>query len=130
MGLQKYRADRQGQTQSDGSVPWFAEWIGGPSLALIRNCDTPFGKRVVYVRGEPDSWFSIPLTSIFPAACQYKGKQVKGYIFATEHGEYKFRAHGWWYCAQCGVGLRERAKDNQVLGKITDNQVLGKIEVK
>lgn len=88
MGLQKYRADIMSQTQSDGSVPWFTKWMGGPSLSLIRNCPTPFGPRTVYVRGEPDSWFSIP------AACVHKRKTITGYITnGNMNGEYVFRAH-------------------------------------
>lgn len=91
MGLQKYRADKQGQTQSDNAVPWYSNWIGGPSLALIRNCPTPYGPRTVYIRGEPDTFFSIP------AACEVRlnGKRItiKGYITTTNHGEYVFRVY-------------------------------------
>jgi len=86
MGLQKYRADKAGEKQSDGAVPWYTHWIGGPSLALIRNCritKLDISPRTVYVRGEPDTMFSIP------AACQYKGKTIKGFI-TVENSEYYF----------------------------------------
>ena len=85
MGLQKFRADTQGQTQSDGSVPYYTVWMGGPSLALIRDCNTPFGKRTVYITNHPDTFFSIP------AACIHKKKRVRGYVYSDQHGEYKFR---------------------------------------
>lgn len=58
MGLQKYRADIKGETQSNGAIPYYTNWIGGPSLALIKNCpiknttiDTGISARTVYVRG-------------------------------------------------------------------------------
>jgi hypothetical protein len=91
MGLQKFRADRAGQKQVNGGTPFYTEWIGGPTLALIRDCkienrDIP--PRTVYVRGEPDTWFSIP------AACKYRGKTVAGYIACDgDTDEYVFRAH-------------------------------------
>lgn len=101
MGLQKYRADKAGYQQQNGGIPWFTNWMGGPSLALIRNCKieracprelvacnchtiTP---RTVYVRGEPDTTFSIP------AACTYKRKTMQGYIALDDNGEYVFRVY-------------------------------------
>jgi len=87
MALQKYRADKAGEKQSNGAIPWFANWMGGPSLALIRNCPIPMGPRTVYVKGEPDTWFSQP------AACRFKGKTITGYITSDDKGEYIFRQH-------------------------------------
>ncbi len=87
MGLQKYRADMAGEKQSNGAIPWLTNWMGGPSLALIRNCPTPFGNRTVYVRGEANTYFSIP------AACVYNRKTITGYITTDDNGEYVFRAH-------------------------------------
>lgn len=89
MGLQKYRADIEGEKQKNGGIPWYTKWVGGPSLALIRNCviqnrDIP--PRTVYIRGEPDTAFSQP------AACCYKGKTITGYV-CSEDGELVFRAH-------------------------------------
>lgn len=72
--LQKYRADEAGVKDSNGAVPYYTNWMGGPTLSLIRNCPTPFGPRTVYIRGEPDTFFSVP------AACKYKGKAVYGWL--------------------------------------------------
>ncbi len=92
MGLQKYRADEQGPTQSDGAIPFYTRWMGGPTLALIRNCRIEnyavIAPRTVYIRGEADTWFSLP------AACTYRGKTVTGYVTSVDSsGEYVFRAH-------------------------------------
>lgn len=90
MGLQKYRADKPGPVQSDGGIPWYTHWIGGPTLALIRQCkieNRGIPPRTVYIRGEPDTWFSVP------AACTYRGKIVTGYVTSAEDGSYVFRAH-------------------------------------
>lgn len=86
MGLQKYRNDLVGEPYPNGSVSCYAKWIGGPSLALIRNCpvetripEPSIEPRTVYIQGEPDSYFSQP------AACKYKGKTLRGYIsFSTD----------------------------------------------
>ena len=92
MGLQKYRADIKGETQTNGSIPFYTKWMGGPSLALIRNCPIKnfrktINPRTVYVRGEPDTAFSQP------AACQYQGKTLRGYITQDDNGEYEFRCY-------------------------------------
>lgn len=90
MGLQKYRADKAGEAQSDGATPWFCEWMGGPTLALIRNAPTEWGPRTVYLTGEPDTFFSIP------AAVTVKGHVVRGYITTDDRSgaaEYVFRPH-------------------------------------
>lgn len=90
MGLQKYRADVKGQEQTDGATPWFANWMGGPTLALVRAVPTPWGPRTVYVTGEADTWFSLP------AACTVKRQKVTGYLTTEERNgvaEYVFRPH-------------------------------------
>lgn len=94
MGLQKYRADIKGETQSNGAIPFYTNWIGGPTLALIKNCpirntviDTGISPRTVYVKGEPDSWSSQP------AACVYKGKTLRGYITTDDNKELEFRCY-------------------------------------
>lgn len=87
MGLQKYRADIAGEKQSNGAQPYYARWMGGPSLALVRECPTPHGPRTVYVRGEADTYFSVP------AACSYNGKVITGYLTTDDKGEYVFRIH-------------------------------------
>jgi hypothetical protein len=84
--LQKFRADEAGELCKNGAVPWYTRWMGGPSLALIRNCPTPFGPRTVYIQGEPDTFFSVP------AACSRKGKRVMGYL-TCEDGEWQFHAY-------------------------------------
>lgn len=90
MGLQKYRADQAGAKQSNGAIPWYSNWMGGPSLALIYNCpiaNSTLTPRTVYVRGEADTFFSIP------AACRYKGKTIRGYITTDDNKEYVFRPY-------------------------------------
>lgn len=83
MGLQKFRADEAGYPDRNKAIPWYTKWIGGPTLALIRNCPTPFGPRTVYIQGEPDTFFSIP------AACSYRRKKVYGYVTCYE-GNWEF----------------------------------------
>ena len=83
MGLQKYRADEAGKKDKNGATPYYTKWMGGPSLALIRDCKTPYGKRTVYIRNEPDTFFTQP------AACRVKDKNVYGYI-THEDDEYVF----------------------------------------
>ena len=78
MGLQKYRADVASPPDAWGQVEWVARWMGGPTLALVRNCVTPWGRRTVYVTGEPDTWFSVP------AACSYKKRRMTGYLTTKE----------------------------------------------
>jgi hypothetical protein len=80
MGLQKYRADRAEPAQPNGAIAWCTHWMGGPSLALVRNCPTPFGPRTVYVRGEADTFFSIP------AACTFRGRTIQGYLTTDDTG--------------------------------------------
>ena len=94
MGLQRYRADIRGETGKNGSTPYYTNWMGGPSLALVRDCpirntviDTGVSARTVYVRGEPDTFFSQP------AACTYKCKTLRGYLTCDENGDYEFRCH-------------------------------------
>jgi hypothetical protein len=82
--MQKYRADRS-ETQSDGSVQWFAEWMGGPTLSKIENCrlENLAGelRRTVYITGEADTYFSIP------AVCRIQGCRVKGYVTGSDDSD-------------------------------------------
>ena len=90
MGLQKYRADKAGEEQRNGGVPYFSKWIGGSSLALIRKCpveNANLSPRTVYALGEPDTFFSIP------AACNFRGQTIRGFITIDDNGEYVFRAY-------------------------------------
>ncbi len=89
MGLQKYRADKRGVTLTNGSTPWFCEWIGGPTLSKIENCpvdDIRIKVRTVYITGEPDTYFTVP------AAFSLKGKRIKGFVSYDEDG-YVFRIY-------------------------------------
>jgi len=94
MGLQKLRADVKGQQHKNGAIPWYANWIGGVSLALVRNCpirntviDDGVSPRTVYIQGEADTFFSIP------AACRYKGKTLRGYLTLDQDQCYEFRCY-------------------------------------
>ncbi len=83
MGIQKYRADEAGTPDANGAVPYYTRWMGGPSLALIRNCPTPFGPRTVYISGEPETYFSQPAKVI------YQKKTISGYIMQKD-GNFAF----------------------------------------
>lgn len=83
MALQRYRADASDPPSPNGSVAWYANWVGGPTLSLIRSCpvdEEGVAPRTVYVTGEPDTFFSMP------AACKVRGKTVKGWIGREESG--------------------------------------------
>jgi hypothetical protein len=93
MGLQRYRAEAPGKQEfPNGAVPWYAYWMGGHTLSLVRNCPTVFGRRTVYALGEPDTYFSIP------AACTFKGRTVEGYLTVGDEG-WEFRAYNdcYWF---------------------------------
>lgn len=91
MGLQKHRADRAGKACANGARPWYADWMGGPSLAKIEACPVEgfphIAPRMAYITKEADTWFSIP------AAIKYKGQTVRGYITSRDCGE----GEGWGY---------------------------------
>ena len=86
--MQKYRADTS-KTQNDGAKLWFAQWMGGPTLAKINNCrlESLQGdmRRTVYITGEPDTWFSLP------AICKIGGCRVKGYVTGDNDGNMIFQ---------------------------------------
>lgn len=86
MALQKYRADYSVEPDKNGAVAYYTKWIGGPTLALIRNCPTPFGPRTVYIRNTPDTYFTQP------AACKFRNRIIKGFIF-FEDGNVFFSAN-------------------------------------
>lgn len=90
--MQKYRADKS-EIQADGAVLWFANWLGGPSLAKIDNCRLANMagdmRRTVYITGEADTWFSIP------AVCRIAGVRVRGYVTNDGNGDSIFR-HGYY----------------------------------
>lgn len=78
MGIQKYRFDKAGEQNPNGSIPLFTDWAGGPTLAGVKNCPIkgfPDVKpRTAYVTGEPCSYFSVP------AAVRCRGKRVVGFL--------------------------------------------------
>lgn len=86
--LQRYRADKS-ERQADGAVVWFAEWVGGPSLAKIENCRLADlqgdMRRTVYVVSEADTYFSIP------AVCKIAGCRVVGYLAMDDTMNLVFR---------------------------------------
>lgn len=87
--MQKYRADRA-RIQADGAKVWFAQWLGGPSLAKIENCrlENLVGdmRRTVYIIGDADTYFSVP------AVCRIQGCRVRGYVTTdSDTGDLVFR---------------------------------------
>lgn len=99
MGLQRFRADRISETCANGAHVWVADWMGGPSLAKVTNCPTPFGPRTVYVTREPDTFFSVP------AACTWRGRTVRGFLTYEEgRGGWTFTANrSEWVWPSCGA---------------------------
>lgn len=87
MGLQRYRADIADPPDENGAIACFARWMGGPSLALIRNCPTPFGPRTVYIQGEPDTYFSQP------ASCVFRKRTIHGYVTREDGKGWTFHAN-------------------------------------
>jgi len=79
MGLKKYRTDASHAPDANNAIAWYAQWVGGQTLSLVRDCPTPFGPRTVYARNEPDTWFSIP------AACRVKGRDVRGFLTCEDN---------------------------------------------
>ncbi len=84
--MARYRCDFA-KTQEDGAVTWWANWMGGPSLAKIDNCRI-YGvegdmRRTVVITGEPDTYFSQP------AECSIAGCRVKGYVTGADDGEHE-----------------------------------------
>jgi len=85
MGLQKYRFDFDRPVDKHGVIETCANWLGGPSLAGLRNCPTEgYGRRTVYIQGPPDTYFSIP------AAIVVKRKTVKGWVSCSDDEGWMF----------------------------------------
>jgi hypothetical protein len=84
----RYRRDTK-RPQADGATLWFAQWMGGPTLAAIENCrlEALQGdmRRTVEITGEADSFFSIP------AKCSLGGKTIRGYVTQDDAGNLIFR---------------------------------------
>jgi len=83
----RYRCDTA-HTQPDGAMAWYAEWMGGPSLAKVENCRLinlqGEMRRTVTITGEPDTWFSQP------AECSIAGVKVRGYVTGDNEGNFVF----------------------------------------
>jgi len=84
----RYRSDIS-KPQADGATLWFAQWIGGPSLAKIENCrlSNLAGdmRRTVTITGHPETYFSQP------AECSIAGCTVRGYVTGDDDGNMVFR---------------------------------------
>ena len=91
MGLQKYRSDRAGDVCANGAVPYYADWLCGPSLALVRNCPVSnvagVTTRTVYVQGEPDTYFSQPAKALI------FGHPMRGSLCRDENGDPVFHVY-------------------------------------
>lgn len=87
MGLQKYRFDVADAPDANGAIVLHSVWMGGKPIAGVCNCPSgEYGRRMAYVTGEPDTWFSIP------AAIQVKGKRINGFL-TMENGLIEFIPH-------------------------------------
>lgn len=90
MGLQKFRCNDFEDV--NGVKVWFARWMGGDTVSKLEGCPTPFGPRTVYATNHPDTFFTIP------AACRYKGKDVRGYLTCKDgHWEFNAYARNYWF---------------------------------
>jgi hypothetical protein len=86
--MSKYRCDTS-ETQADGAVLWYSQWLGGPTLAKITNCRVDLVgdmRRTVEITSEPDTFFSIP------ARTKIGGKHVNGYVSCDDDNNLVFRA--------------------------------------
>lgn len=84
----RFRSDTS-KRQDDGAIVWFSEWMGGPTIAKIENCQlvnlVGDMRRTVIITGHADTWFSIP------AECSIAGCHVKGYVTSDDAGNLVFR---------------------------------------
>ena len=80
----KYRVDRE-DVNEHGQVLGFAEWMGGPTLARVKNAVCHDGKqRTAFVTGNPLTYFSLP------ARVNIGKSSVKGSLAVCEDGLYTF----------------------------------------
>lgn len=76
--------------QKNGGIPEYENDLGRKTLVRVRSCvieNREISPRTVYVRGNPDMWFSTP------ASCRVKGKTITGYLTGDDNGELVFRVH-------------------------------------
>lgn len=87
-----YRLDREGAPYSDGAVPVYTDWIGGSTLAAVRNCrvfeaaawnagarDSAM-RRSVRVTGEPLTVWAAP------AVASVGGRKRRGELRHADDG--------------------------------------------
>ena len=81
--MNRYRCD-VAQTNEHGQTAYYARWLGGHTLAKVRNAVCPDGtRRMAYATGEPDSYFSIP------ARIRVRGTIARGFL-SLEDGRWLF----------------------------------------
>ena len=90
----KFRNDYEEENNYGQKICW-TKWMGGPSMAGIKNCNSEIEElrgRTAFITDWPGrptssnnicSWFS-PLAKV-----NYKGKSVKGFI-TVDKGEFYF----------------------------------------
>lgn len=78
MGLQRFRFDEQRPAEPNGSIACYSRWAGGPTLAGVRMCPTPWGPKTVYATAHPDTFFSVP--AAFELRENGKRYTVRGYL--------------------------------------------------
>lgn len=87
MGLQKFRADKLYIECPNGAKVWATNWVGGPTIALVRDCPIQghpeIAPRTVYATDHPDTFFSIP------AKCSIRKRTIKGFL-TSEDGNWYF----------------------------------------
>jgi hypothetical protein len=78
MASLKFRVDIEEENEY-GQFIGSARWMGGPTVARIRNCRCKDGSiRTAYVTGEPDTFFSLP------ARVNVGKRSVKGFLTVAD----------------------------------------------
>jgi hypothetical protein len=86
MASLKFRVDRE-EVNEHGQIIGFTDWMGGPSLARIKNAVCEDGSlRTAFLTDHPDSFFSIP------ARVNVGKRSVAGFV-TQEDGLFKFIAN-------------------------------------
>jgi len=87
MASLKYRVDVE-QENEHGQFIGSARWMGGPTVARIRNCRCDDNvNRTAYVTGEPDTFFTLP------ARVNIGKQSLKGYL-TVKDGLWEFHSQG------------------------------------
>lgn len=86
MASLKFRVDRE-ETNDHGQVIGFTDWMGGSSLARIKNAVCEDGSlRTAYITDSPDTFFSVP------ARVNVGKRSVTGFV-TVEDDLWKFIAN-------------------------------------